>query len=311
MPESCKDRPLTWAVSYATPRLFRSMCAAQPCRCGDRDEVFRADDARCIVAKSGKDESGLCLKLPSPRGCAVRSPWRRPRGRARPRFAHLIGCGRQRVRSAVASAPNGQPACDRMLAQQLLVDYGTKGRIRIYADDVSAEAKQVEENMSSPTQLATNCLSRAKYKFDDYTGHILYTEDICYYYLAVNYDDLIREFWGDAAPSITIREPTARLERGTVPLRRRGRRPRYPWPDFAAELVRRSLYGPPIQNQAALERPMLDWCATSWSAEPAASEIREWVRSTFRILSGSSAAARAPNGIADDWSPDNAAVLDE
>jgi hypothetical protein len=69
-----------------------------------------------------------------------------------------------------------------MLPQQLLVDYGAKVRIKIYADDVSAEDKQVEENMSSPTQLATNCLSRTKYKSDDYTGHILYTEDICYYY---------------------------------------------------------------------------------------------------------------------------------
>jgi hypothetical protein len=199
-----------------------------------------------------------------------------------------------------------------MLAQQLLIDYGAKGRIRIYADDVSAEDKRVEEHMSFPIQLATDFLSRAKYKCNYYTGHTLYVpEDRGYYYLAVNYDDLIREFWGDAAPSIIIREPTARLERGTVPLRRRGRRPRYPWPDFAAELVRRSLYGPPIENQAALERHMLDWCATSWSAEPAASEIREWVRPTFRILSGSSAAARAPNGIADDWSPDNAAVVDE
>jgi hypothetical protein len=65
------------------------------------------------------------------------------------------------------------------------------------------------------------------------------------------------------------------------------------------------------ENQAALERHMLDWCATSWSAEPAASEIREWVRPTFRILSGSLAAARAPNGIADGWSPENAEAVDE
>jgi hypothetical protein len=198
------------------------------------------------------------------------------------------------------------------LAQQLLVDYGAKGRIKIYADDVWTDGKQVAEDMEFPIQLETEFLSRAQYVFDYSIGHTLYIpEDLGYYYLAVNYDDLTREFWGDAAPSITIREPTARLERGTVPLRRRGRRPRYPWPDFAAELVRRSLYGPPIKNQAAFERHMLDWCATSWGAEPAASEIRDWVRPTFRILSGSSAAARAPNGIADDWSPDNAAVADE
>jgi hypothetical protein len=177
-----------------------------------------------------------------------------------------------------------------MLARQLLIDYGAKGRIRIYADDGWVEDKQVGEDMPFPIQLATDFLSRAEYEFNYHVGHTLYVpEDWSYYYLAVNYGDLIREFWGDAAPSITIREPTARPERGTVLLRRRGRRPRYPWPDFAAELVRRSLYGPPIENQAALERHMLDWCATSWSAEPAASEIREWVRPTFRILSGTSA----------------------
>jgi hypothetical protein len=200
----------------------------------------------------------------------------------------------------------------RMLAQELLVDYGKKGKIRIYADGVLAEAKQAVEDVSLPIQLATDFLSNAEYKFDIDVGHTLYVpEDRGYYNLAVNYDDLIREFWGDAAPSITIREPTARPERGTVPLRRRGRRPRYPWPDFAAELVRRVLYGPPIKKQAALERHMAEYCATSWGAEPAPSEIREWVRPTFRIISGSSAAARAPNGIADGRSPENTEAVDE
>ena len=192
-----------------------------------------------------------------------------------------------------------------MLARQLLIHYGAKGRIRIYAGNGFADDEQVEKAMCFPIQLATDFLSRAEYELEDCEDHTLYNREWRGYYdLAVNYADLIREFWGDAAPSITIREPTARPERGTVPLRRRGRRPRYPWPDFAAELVRRSLYGPPIENQAALERHMLDWCATTWGAEPAVSEIREWVRPTFRILSRSSAAAaRAPNGIADDWSP--------
>jgi hypothetical protein len=198
-----------------------------------------------------------------------------------------------------------------MLAQQLLIDYGAKGRIRIYADDDWTKDNQAEEAMSFPIQLATDFLSKAEYRFDYNTGHTLYVPDRGYYYLAVNYADLIREFWGDAAPSITIREPTARPERGTVPLRRRGRRPRYPWPDFAAELVRRSLYGPPIVNQAALERDMLDWCATTWGAEPAASEIREWVRPTFRILSGSSAVVRSSNGKADARPPENTEAVDE
>jgi hypothetical protein len=149
--------------------------------------------------------------------------------------------------------------------------------------------------MSFPHQLATDFLTRAEYDFDDGEGHILFVpEEQGFNDLAVDYGDLVHGFWGDAAPSITIREPTARSDRGTIPLRRRGRRPRYPWPDFVAELVRRSLSGPPIVNQAALERHMLDWCAATWNAEPAASEIREWVRPTFRILSRSSAATREP-----------------
>jgi hypothetical protein len=198
-----------------------------------------------------------------------------------------------------------------MLAQQLLVDYGAKGRIKIYADEGWTEGKQVAEEMAFPIQLTTDFLSKKEYEFEDDTGHTLFVrEDICYYYLAVNYDDLTREFWGDA-PSITIREPTAPLERGTVPLRRRGRRPRYPWPDFAAELVRQALCGPAIANQAAFERHMLDWCATTWGAEPAPSEIREWVRPTFQILSRSSAAARSSNGPADARSPENTKGIDE
>ena len=125
-----------------------------------------------------------------------------------------------------------------------------------------------------------------------------------YYDLAVNYRDLVREFWGDGAPAIEIPETTARPEPSAVPLRRRGRRPRYPWPDFAAELVRRSISGPPIANQAALTKHMLEWCAATWGAEPAESEVREWVRPTFRMLARSSAGAvGAPNGTVDNSSP--------
>jgi hypothetical protein len=197
------------------------------------------------------------------------------------------------------------------LAQELLIKYAGKGRIKIYSGGVFVEDKQVMEDMSFPIQLETDFLSKVEYEFDLAVGHTLcVTGDRGHYDLAVDYDDLIRDF-GDAAPSITIREPTARPERGTVPLRRRGRRPRYPWPDFVAELVRVLLCGPPFKNQAALERHMLEWCATTWGAEPALSDIREWVRPAFRIISGSSAAARAPNGLADDGSPENTEAVEE
>jgi len=187
------------------------------------------------------------------------------------------------------------------LAQELLLDYAAKGKIRIYAKDGSTPDGA---DVASPLQLTTDFIIRAEFEFDVYKGATLFiSEEQGYNDLAVNYSDLLREFWGDAAPSITIREPTARPERGTVPLRRRGRRPRYPWPDFAAELVRRSILGPAIANQAALEKHMLEWCHATWGAEPVVSEIREWVRPTFQMLARSSVAARAPNGMAGNSSP--------
>jgi len=73
--------------------------------------------------------------------------------------------------------------------------------------------------------------------------------------------------------------------------------------------------GPISRLSSSAERPserhMAEWCATTWGAEPAASEIREWVRPAFRIISGFSAAARAPNGIADDRSPENTKAVEE
>src|ERR1700674_648751 len=122
-----------------------------------------------------------------------------------------------------------------MLAQQLLIDHAAKGRIRIYAGRGWPE-EQEDEDDAFPLQLATDFLKRAEHEFDPHGGHILFVpEEQGYNDLAVDYGDLIDDFWGDVAPSTTIREPTARPDRGTVPLRRRGRRPRYPWPDFAAE----------------------------------------------------------------------------
>jgi hypothetical protein len=169
-----------------------------------------------------------------------------------------------------------------ILAQELLIDRAAKGRIRIYAGHGWADDQEVEEAMSFPLQLSSDFLTGALHEFDYGEGHVLFIpEERGYNDLAVDYSDLIREFWGDAAaPSMAIRETIARPSPSTVlpideargvapvpsaraigtalrPLRPRGRRPRYPWPDFAAELARRSLSGPPMVNQAALERHML------------------------------------------------------
>ena len=192
------------------------------------------------------------------------------------------------------------------LAEQILVDHAAKGKIRIYARHVEAEADHPEDYDGS-LQLTVEFLTRAELAIKNGEGYILFIRGEygrLYYNLAVNYRDLVREFWGDGAPAIEIPETTVRPEPSAVPLRRRGRRPRYPWPDFAAELVRRSISGPPIANQAALTKHMLEWCAATWGAEPAESEVREWVRPTFRMLARSSAwAVGAPNGTVDNSSP--------
>jgi hypothetical protein len=166
-------------------------------------------------------------------------------------------------------------------------------------------------------------LIKAELDFDEYEGPTLFIrEERAYTELAVNYDDLMKEFWGSDALPTSIQEmrspdrnepaftlPGSQDEAAALamPLKVRGRRPRYPWPDFMAELVaelhRRSISGPPVANQAEIERQMLDWCANKWGAEPAVSQIREWVGPTFRAISRSPGSRRATNGAADNFSP--------
>jgi hypothetical protein len=159
--------------------------------------------------------------------------------------------------------------------------------------------------LSFPFQLTAGFLSRAEHEFDQGEGHTIFVrEEQGYNELVVSYDDLIREFWTDTAPQIAIRELTAIAIRETTtrsapaPLRRRGPRSRYPWPNFVAELVRFAMAEPEIDRLAALERHMLEWCATTWDAEPAASEIRYWVSPTYQMLRDLRTAVQRPDGIA-------------
>jgi hypothetical protein len=220
-----------------------------------------------------------------------------------------------------------------MLAQSLLLDYARKRRIRIYANGtlkdkwaaalVDENIEKDEEDVSSPIQLTADFLIKAELDFHEYEGPTLFVrEERAYTELAVNYDDLMKEFWGNDALPMSIQEirsadrnepaftlPGSQDEAATLamPLKIRGRRPRYPWPDFMAELVaelhRRSISGPPVANQAEIERQMLDWCTNKWGAEPAVSQIREWVGPTFRAIFRSPVSRRATNGTADNLSP--------
>jgi hypothetical protein len=194
----------------------------------------------------------------------------------------------------------------RALAEQLLLDRAAKGRIRIYSG--SFEANNLADDLADAGsgEVPVDCLVRAELAHKIGIGYTLFIRGdrgLRCDYLAVNYGDLVQQFWGDAA--IAIPENTTRPEAGAVPLRRLGRRPRYPWPDFAAELFRRLISGPPIPNQAALERHMLEWCAAEWGAEPAPSEVREWVRPTFQIFARiSTRIMPAVNGTIDNPSPE-------
>jgi hypothetical protein len=216
-----------------------------------------------------------------------------------------------------------------MLAQDLLLDYAAKGRIRIYASEGWTED---EAPLPFPIQLTPDFLTKAEFDFDIYKGPTLFIrEEQGYNELAIHYGDLLEEFWGNA-PSNAIREttpslaPSEQLEGPAADLHshqkdaaaramsRRGRRPKYAWPDFsaelAAELLRRSISGLPIGNQAALEKHMQGWCAEKWDAEPALSQIREWVCPAFKMFSRSSAVLRAANGAADNSSPGIADAAD-
>jgi hypothetical protein len=174
------------------------------------------------------------------------------------------------------------------LAHELLIDRAAKGKVRLYARDGWSELLEEGQSLSFPLELSAEFVKKAEYVCDPSEGPSLYVaEQEGYSDIVVDYSDLIGEFWGepgrenqDALNNQQTRQPCIR--RLTAPqLRRRGRRPQYAWPDFAAELVRRLLSGP-VFNQAALERHMQEWCAVNWNAEPSTSELRYWVGPAFK-----------------------------
>jgi hypothetical protein len=176
------------------------------------------------------------------------------------------------------------------LAHELLIGHAACGKIRLYARGGWSELTD-EKNLSFPLELSPEFVQRAVYDDDEYEGPTLYVaEQESYHDIAVDYSDLIREFWGEPGQESggnPVKEPNreARAATSAVPrLRRRGRRPQYAWPDFAAELVRRLLSGA-VVNQAALERHMQEWCSVAWNAEPSVSEIRYWVAPAFKAAS--------------------------
>jgi len=190
------------------------------------------------------------------------------------------------------------------LAHELLMDRAAKGNIRLYARGGWSDLVD-EKSLSFPMELSPEFIKKA-YEFDDLEGPTLYIPEIeGYNNIVVDYSDLIREFWGESGRECdesvskqpTLATPARPNRKASINLaRRRGRPPRYPMQNFAAEMTRYCLTSP-IPDQAALERHMAEWCLDEWGCEPVPSYIREWVSPTFR-------AVRQARGGAGDSRPD-------
>jgi hypothetical protein len=176
------------------------------------------------------------------------------------------------------------------LAQELLLDRAAKGKIRLYARGGSSELVD-EKSISFPMELSPEFIKKAEYEFEDSEGGptLYIIEQESYHDIAVDYSDLLREFWGGERDETvnkqrTLTAPARPNHKDSMILaRRRGRRPQYSMQDFAAEMTRYCLTNP-IADQAALERHMAEWCLNEWGREPAVSYIREWVSPTFRAV---------------------------
>jgi len=183
------------------------------------------------------------------------------------------------------------------LAFELLIDHASRGNIRLYARDGRSDLLEPGQKLEFPCQLSPDFVKRADYTCEDGEGPSLYDEDQGYHDLAVDHSDLICEFWNESRHGSIAAEqesaPQLHVPPPVVPrLRRRGRRPQYAWPEFAAELVRRVLSGK-VNNQAALERHMQEWCAVTWNAEPSTSEIRNWVAPVFKAANAARSAGNS------------------
>ena len=67
----------------------------------------------------------------------------------------------------------------------------------------------------------------------------------------------------------------------------RGKKPRYPWDDFHAEVARYILKSGKLpKNQSALVNAMLLWCTNNWGTEPAESIIKEQIAAYYKVISG-------------------------
>jgi hypothetical protein len=87
------------------------------------------------------------------------------------------------------------------LAHELLMDRAAKGKIRIYARGGWSDIVD-EQSLSFPMELSPEFIKKAGYDCEDCEGPSLYIpKKEGYHDIAVDYSDLIREFWGESAPT--------------------------------------------------------------------------------------------------------------
>jgi hypothetical protein len=183
-------------------------------------------------------------------------------------------------------------------AVELLLDYATRGKIRIYAC-YRFDNKLNREGLDCPIGFGSVKLEHeflAKATYTEETGEsALYwcsnNQEQKYIYadLSVDYVDLTEHFWGDAEgqparSSDTIEPPSAAAAppRMLRPMSRRGRPRKYKWADFAAEAIDHCLTAGPLQGQSELVGYMKNWCAENWLTQAEDSDLRAWVAPIFR-----------------------------
>jgi hypothetical protein len=183
-------------------------------------------------------------------------------------------------------------------AEELLLDYASRGKIRIYARR-NFGPEEYREGLDSKigfgsVRLEQEFLERATYTEETGQAALCWridTQEPQYIYtdLSVDYDDLTEHFWGDAEKqparsSDTIERPTpaAAPPRMLSPMSRRGRPRKHKWADFAAEASAHCLAAGPLRGQVELITHMRDWCAENWLIQAEDSDLRAWVAPIFR-----------------------------
>jgi hypothetical protein len=137
----------------------------------------------------------------------------------------------------------------RQFAIELLLDAASRGKVRIHTSYIGGRVfdppdRPTTDNLVGPDrQLEPTFIKRASFVEEEGKPTLYLPEEEGSYYtdLAVDFDDLVDQFWGEDAGASPAKPPMAEPtpESGREPSRaasRRGRPRKYPWHDFSGRL---------------------------------------------------------------------------